>query len=161
LSLDTGRRGKWMRHFAIAPQPHRIVPCVGRTIYDSLSGMRTQSSENGYGEQALDPVAEILHDFRLSGGYYCRSELRAPWGLEIPGRCGAGFNFVVEGNCYLRWGSGEPLRLDGGDLVLLPRGGGLILSDSPDGAAVPADSLAKEIIGQNAALLRYGGDGEL
>ena len=123
--------------------------------------MRTQSSENGCWEGVSDPVAGILHDFRLSGTYYCRSELRAPWGLEIPGRCGAGFHFVAEGSCYLRCGGGGPLRLDAGDLVLLPRGGGLILSDSPDRDAVPADSLSKEVIGQNAALLRHGGGGEL
>jgi len=31
----------------------------------------------------MDPIAEVLQDFRLSGSHYCRSELRAPWGLEI------------------------------------------------------------------------------
>ena len=123
--------------------------------------MRTQSSGNVCWEVDADPVAEILHDFRLSGSYYCRSELRAPWGLEIPGCCGAGFHFVADGGCFLRCGSLEPLRLDTGDLVLRPRGGGLILSDSPAGDVVAADSLAKEVIGQNAALLRHGGDGAL
>jgi AraC-like DNA-binding protein len=123
--------------------------------------MRIQSSENGCVEGALDPIAEVLHDFRLSGSYYCRSELRAPWGVEIAGRCGAAFHFVAEGSCYLRCGSGEPLRLDEGELVLLPRGGSYILSDSPNGKVVPADSLSKEMIGQNAKLLRHEGDGEL
>src|SRR5262245_21664557 len=123
--------------------------------------MRIQSSEIGCVGGVFDPIAEVLHDFRLSGSYYCRSELRAPWGLAIPGRCGAGFHFVAEGGCYLRCGSGEPLRLDGGDLVLLPRGGGHILSDSPTGDAVSTEALAKEVIGQNAALLRHGGSGEL
>jgi AraC-like DNA-binding protein len=125
--------------------------------------MRTQSSENGCVERALDPVAEVLHDFRLSDSYYCRSELRAPWGVEVTGQCGAGFQFVAEGSCFLRRPSGELLRLVAGDLVLLPRGsgGGYILSDSPDGAAVPKAALSKEVIGQNAALLRHGGGGEL
>src|SRR5207302_4669462 len=113
-----------------------IRPCLGRTIHDSLSGMRTQSSEDGCFERVLDPVAEVLHDFRLSDSFYCRSELRAPWGLAITGRCGAGFHFVAEGNCFLRRKPAEPLRLVGGDLVLLPRGGDYILSDSPDGDVV-------------------------
>jgi hypothetical protein len=124
--------------------------------------MRTQSSENGCVERALDPVAEVLHDFRLSESFYCRSELRAPWGVQIPRQCGTAFQFVAEGGCFLRAPSAEPLRLVGGDLVLLPRGGGgYVLSDSPDGDAVPKENLQKEMIGQNAALLRHGGDGEL
>src|SRR5262249_6915693 len=65
------------------------------------------------------------------------------------------------GGCFLRSESGAQLRLDSGDLVLLSRGAGYVLSDSPDGAAVPADSLTKEVIGQNASLLRHGGSGEL
>jgi AraC-like DNA-binding protein len=126
-----------------------------------MSGMGTQSSENGCLESAVDPIAEVLHDFRLSGSHYCRSELRAPWGLEITGQCGAGFHFVAEGGCFLRSGAEEPLRLDRGDLVLLSRGGGYVLSDTPNGGAVPAESLSEEVIGQNASLLRHGGGGEL
>jgi AraC-like DNA-binding protein len=123
--------------------------------------MNTRSSEPDCRQGEWDPLAEVLQDFRLSGSHYCRSELRAPWGLELPGRCGAGFHFVAEGGCYLRAGSGDPLRLEAGDLVLLPRGGGYVLSDLPDRATVPADSLARAEIGQNATLLRYGGEGEL
>jgi AraC-like DNA-binding protein len=123
--------------------------------------MGTQSSENGCFEQGFDPIAEVLHDFRLSDSYYCRSELRAPWGLEIAGQCASGFHFVAEGSCFLRRESAEPLRLTAGDLVLLPRGGAYVLSDTPDGEAVPPQSLQKELIGQNGALLRHGGGGEL
>jgi AraC-like DNA-binding protein len=123
--------------------------------------MRTRSSENGCFNGAFDPVAEVLHDFRLSGSYYCRAELRAPWGLDISGRCGARFHFVAEGGCYLRGGSAGPLALAGGDFVLLPRGGSHILSDAPGGDALPPEALVKEMIGQNAALVRHGGGGEL
>ena len=123
--------------------------------------MSTQSSEPCCPEVSFDPVAEILHDFRLSNTFYCRSELRAPWGLEIPPQCGATFHFVAEGGCYLRRESAEPLRLNAGDLVLLPHGRGHILADAPDGPTVSADSLEHEVIGQNAALLRHGGSGDL
>ena len=30
-----------------------------------------------------DPLAEALHFLRMSGAYYCRSELSAPWGLTL------------------------------------------------------------------------------
>jgi AraC-like DNA-binding protein len=123
--------------------------------------MRIRSSENSCVERELDPVAEVLQDFRLAGSFYCRSELRAPWGVEISGRFGAGFHFVAKGNCYLRYGGGEPLRLEEGELVVLPHGGNYILSDSPNGEVMPAESLSKEVIGPNAKLLRHGGEGEL
>ncbi len=122
--------------------------------------MSTHSSENGCWEMPFDPVAEVLQDFRLSNSFYCRSELRAPWGLELSGQCATAFHFVAEGGCYLRRGPEEALRLDGGDLVLLPHGRGHILSDAPDGAAVCVETLPHEMIGQNAALLRHGGGGE-
>jgi AraC-like DNA-binding protein len=123
--------------------------------------MNIRSSETRCRESVPDPIAEVLQDFRLSGSHYCRSELRAPWGLEIPGICGASFHFVAEGGCYLRRGACGPTRLGVGDLVLLPRGGGYTLSSAPDVEPAPPGSLAKEAIGHNAVLLRVEGPGEL
>ena len=31
-----------------------------------------------------DPLAEALHFLRMSGAFYCRSELTAEWGLTLP-----------------------------------------------------------------------------
>jgi len=31
-----------------------------------------------------DPLSETLHLLRLTGTLYCRSELSAPWGIDIP-----------------------------------------------------------------------------
>ncbi|MEW8432076.1 MAG: AraC family transcriptional regulator, partial [gamma proteobacterium symbiont of Ctena orbiculata] len=31
-----------------------------------------------------DPIGEALHLLRLNGTFYCRSELTAPWGVELP-----------------------------------------------------------------------------
>jgi AraC-like DNA-binding protein len=123
--------------------------------------MSIRSSEPACCNGEWDPLAEVLQDFRLSGSNYCRSELRAPWGLELDSRCGAKFHFVAEGGCYLRHGSADPLRLETGDLVLLPHGGAYALTDAPNRLTVPAESLPREEIGQNAMLLRYGGTGEL
>ena len=106
-----------------------------------------------------DPLTEILHDLRLSGSFYCRSELSAPWGLGFPARECASFHFVAAGTCWL-WADGDPIRLKAGDLVLLPHGRGHWLGDVPHCATVRIDTLQHEQIGQNAAMLRYGGDGE-
>ncbi len=123
--------------------------------------MNTESSENCYLDPPFDPVAEILRDFRLSNTFYWRGELRAPWGLELMRECGAGFHFVAEGSCYLRWGDRPPLRLNAGDLVLLPHARDHILADAPDSPTVPVDSLVRETVGQTAILLGNGGSGAL
>jgi AraC-like DNA-binding protein len=109
--------------------------------------------------QGLDPLTEVLQDLRLSGSFYCRSELRAPWGLTIPGRGLAAFHFVAEGACFLRKSGSDALRLESGDFVLVPRGEGHTLSDTPDGASLSIEELPHESIGQNAAVLRHGGGG--
>jgi hypothetical protein len=31
----------------------------------------------------VDPVTEVLHDLRMNGVFYCRSEFSAPWGLAL------------------------------------------------------------------------------
>ena len=31
-----------------------------------------------------DPLGEALHLLRLTGTLYCRSELTAPWGVDLP-----------------------------------------------------------------------------
>jgi AraC-like DNA-binding protein len=108
----------------------------------------------------MDALTEILQDLRLSGSSYCRTELRSPWGLEIPARDSASFHFVVNGFAWLRLlAGGEPIRLDEGDLVLLPHGRGHFLGDAPHSPAVRIDTLRHRKIGQSGSLLRHGGSG--
>jgi hypothetical protein len=33
---------------------------------------------------STDPLGETLHLLRLTGTLYCRSELTAPWGVDLP-----------------------------------------------------------------------------
>ena len=52
----------------------------------------------------MDPLDEILQDLRLVDGYYCHSELRAPWGVDFPDLDWAGFHYVAEGRCCVLLG---------------------------------------------------------
>lgn len=107
----------------------------------------------------MDPLTEVLHGLRLRGSFYCRSELSAPWGLRMPRRDGASFHFVAEGSCFLRAGESS-VRLDAGDLVLLPHGRGHELADSRDTPADPVEALPHEALGKSASILRHGGGGD-
>lgn len=107
----------------------------------------------------MDALTDVLHELRLADSYYCRSELTAPWGLAIPARESASFHFVAEGACWLLAGP-EPLRLEAGDLVLLPHGRGHRLADDPASRPVGIHELPHERLAQDAAVLRHGGGGE-
>jgi len=109
------------------------------------------------GRVARDALSEVLQDLRLASSSYCRTEMRAPWGIEIPSDEGAVFHFMVEGSCWLRPRSGRPLRLTRGDVVLLPRGSGHALVDGPGAQARPLRELPRERLGE--ATFRLRGDG--
>ena len=114
----------------------------------------------GISRTTTDPAAEVLHDLRLSGSFYCRSELTAPWGLRMPSWGGAHYHAVAEGSCVVRVGDDAPQELAEGDLVVLPHGRGHDLLDAEGTPAIPVETLHNERIGKTAAVLRHGGDGD-
>ena len=106
----------------------------------------------------MDPLADVLGDLRLSSSFYARSELKAPWGLSFSVKDGPSFHVIITGSCWLRIGA-ERIHLEAGDLVLLPHGEEHQLADPAEGEAIPLAMLPSERIGQNSALLCFGGDG--
>src|SRR5262245_41424392 len=71
-----------------------------------------------------DPLGSALHLLRMSGTYYFRSELTAPWGLDIPPMPDClWFHVVTTGSALLevdRPGTAGTLRP--GELALVPHG---------------------------------------
>jgi AraC-like DNA-binding protein len=106
----------------------------------------------------MDPLTDILYSLRIERSFYARSQLRAPWGLSFSVKDGPSFHMIVTGHCWLRIDA-ERIPLKTGDLVLLPHGDDHQIADPPESAATPLVALPSERIGQNAALLCYGGDG--
>lgn len=109
---------------------------------------------------AVDPLGEALHFLRMSGTFYCRSELTAPWGLALPARKGClSFHVVTSGRCWLEV-NGEGRRLlEPGDLALVPHGKGHRLTSEPDAPAARIDELPHEHVSERYAILRHGGGG--
>jgi AraC-like DNA-binding protein len=110
---------------------------------------------------APDSLSEILHDLRLSGASYSRTELSSPWGIEFAPQNRAQFHFVTEGSCWLRMSTRDrnPQRLVAGDLVLFPRGASHLLSDRPRGRTTPLEELPREQVNETTNRLRNGGGG--
>ncbi|MFL6072675.1 MAG: cupin domain-containing protein [Mycobacteriales bacterium] len=101
---------------------------------------------------------EALRGLRITGTRYCRTELSAPWGLEMAQCPIVTFHFVASGRCLLT-GTGEDRWLERGDFVVFPRGRGHRLLSAPGEPAVPVIPLPKEELGAHSSILRHGGGG--
>lgn len=67
----------------------------------------------------MDVLSDIMSLLRTHGHLYGHIELRAPFGLAFPRRCGVCL-IVTEGTCFLNVEGGEIVRLSKGDFVFLP-----------------------------------------
>ncbi|MEN8179876.1 MAG: AraC family transcriptional regulator [Pseudomonadota bacterium] len=129
-------------------------------IYGTVQTMklRTNTHIPGY----TDPLGEVLHLLRLSGAFYCRSELTAPWGVEMPPFDGCMmFHVVTAGHCWLEIEGEEPHLLQQGSLALVPHGNGHSIRSHPADGTVPLFDIPVERVSERYEIMRYGGDGEL
>src|SRR5262249_42069449 len=107
-----------------------------------------------------DPLAEALHYLRMSGAFYCRSELTAPWGLTLPPMPGyIWFHAPTTGDVLLEPEDGAPTLLRPGDFALVPHGAGHALRSDPEAAAPDILDLERELVSDRYELLRHGGGG--
>src|SRR5262245_40661981 len=126
-----------------------------RTIHDRFPGMLGRSSD----PPPPDALSEVLQDLRLSGVSYGRCELASPWGIDFPEQPEARFHFVVEGSCWLRSPGEEWLRLEAGDVALLPRGTRHALADAVRRRTKSIGDFPLQEIGERTYLLAAGGAG--
>lgn len=111
--------------------------------------------------EALDPLGQVLHLLRLSGVLYCRAELTAPWGVEVPALPGfMTLQVVTAGSCLLEVDGAKPIRVDQGSLTLIPHGTPHRFRSGPQAAVEPLFGIPVEQIGDRYEVMRHGGGGE-
>src|SRR5262245_32086398 len=108
-----------------------------------------------------DPIGEALHFLRLSGTFYCRSELSAPWALALPPmqHC-LMLHVVTSGRCVLETEAMPPCFIQPGDLALVPHGRGHVIASAPGVVASKLFDLPREQLSERYEILRLGGEGE-
>jgi AraC-like DNA-binding protein len=107
-----------------------------------------------------DPLGEALHVLRMSGSFYCRSELSAPWGLQLPAEPRSlWFHVVNAGGGWLDVEGAEPRYLRPGDFALVPHGEGHRVRSDPDAHAPRVETLPHDYASDRYAVLRHGGGG--
>jgi AraC-like DNA-binding protein len=109
--------------------------------------------------ESADPLGEALHFLRVTGSFYCRSELTAPWGLTMPDwpDC-LWFHVVTVGRLRLEVAGDEPRVLQPGDLALVTNGKGHVLRSEAGTLAPDVRSIEHEFHNKYA-VLRHGGGG--
>lgn len=108
----------------------------------------------------VDPLGDALHLVRLSGVFYCRSEMSAPWGLELPPfNDSMMFHVVTSGHGWLMVEGAEPCALRPGDFALVPHGEGHRLMSGPGVRAGRLFDLPRELVSDRYEILRHGGGG--
>jgi len=108
----------------------------------------------------MDVLSDILGALRLQGTLYFSTEFRRPWGLRVPAfRRVARFHLVARGSCWVRViGGEEPVEIETGDLILIPRGAEHVLADTPDTPCRTVDEVVREAGFAGHGALVHGGD---
>lgn len=95
-------------------------------------------------ELVHDVLADVLSTIRLSGAIFCVTELSAPWSMELNASPFAHFHVFERGGGYIRLSETKrAIPFAGGDLVIIPKGTGHVLSDHPETPPVPWQQLLK------------------
>jgi AraC-like DNA-binding protein len=106
-----------------------------------------------------DVFTDVIATAGLRSRVFCRMTLRAPWRLDIGPLEMAHFHVIESGTAHLLIDGREPPALATGDLVVLMRGQGHALADTPHGR-VPATTLPPSRTG-HCNVLEAGGDGAI
>ncbi|MEW8384265.1 MAG: cupin domain-containing protein, partial [Candidatus Thiodiazotropha taylori] len=109
-----------------------------------------------------DPIGEALHLLKLNGTYYCRSELKAPWGVSLPPFEGhMMFHVVTRGECWLEVAGEKPCLLKQGSLALVPHGTGHEVRSDLEHQTTPLFDIPVESVSERYEIMHHGGSGEL
>ncbi len=120
----------------------------------------------------MDAFSEILATVKLKGAIFFHAEFSSPWGMSSPVSSelapalapGAPhlviYHLVVEGSALARTKEGKVVRLEPGDVVILPHGDAheLLSDERAPTDATPA--IVRKILSRDLRPLRIGGGGK-
>ncbi len=90
---------------------------------------------------------------------YCQSEMTARWGFRVAARSSPVFHLLTAGSAWLEVeGDPQPVSLDAGDLVILPRGDAHLVRDSRESPVLWLDGILADTP-PVAGRLRHRGGG--
>jgi AraC-like DNA-binding protein len=107
-----------------------------------------------------DGLSQLLLRLTVTSTVYCLSDMSSPWGFRVAARPRPAFHLLTSGTAWLEVdGDAEGVRLQSGDLVILPRGNGHQLRDSQQSRVLWLDDILADTPPVQGRL-RHGGGGE-
>jgi AraC-like DNA-binding protein len=98
----------------------------------------------------------------LTGTLYCRAELSAPWGIDVPTLPGCmTLQVVTAGRCWLEVDGTEPQLIGPGSLTLIPDGIAHRFRSAPGASTEPLFDIPVQRLSDRYEIMRHGGGGEL
>lgn len=120
------------------------------------------SDASASGSPLADPLSDVLRAVRLSGAVFFQVEAGAPWRVGLPAARllaplvprGAShlvsYHLLIEGGCWCELAGESPLRLEAGDVIVLPHGEPYAMTLAPGGEPEMPEEIALEWFGQMA-----------
>jgi AraC-like DNA-binding protein len=115
--------------------------------HDQSSGLFAGASKN-------DVLSDVLRTVRLSGALFFPLQASSPWTDEIPAagtftsvvlpsaQHVVSYHIVTQGTCWAGLLDAPPVRLDAGDILVIPHGDPYVMSSAPGSRSdVPADAV--------------------
>jgi AraC-like DNA-binding protein len=137
--------------------------------HDRSSGLLAAAS-------GIDPLSDVLRTLRLTGSFFFVVDARSPWAVTVPeGRSIApvigpqaqdviSYHLVLKGSCWAGLASDASVRVQGGEIIVIPHGDPYVMATSPGRHEHAPLSIALDFFREQSGLrllntVREGGDG--
>lgn len=119
----------------------------------------------------MDALLDMLRAMRLSGGIFLDAEFTAPWCVSAqvgPEDCTPftaeplhiiAYHYLTEGRCLLTVGDQEPVEIESGEIVVLPRNDPHVIASAARLRPVRVEHLIQAAPEGGLAKIVYGGGG--
>jgi AraC-like DNA-binding protein len=117
----------------------------------------------------MDVLSEVLRVVRLSGVIHFNAEFSEPWAIlssepaalrtRLDAESVTPFHVFVAGHCMVRLDKLAPIRIETGDVIVLPRGDQHVMASDLAVPAVPTRDLFQAAASGSIAVLKHGGGG--
>ena len=114
------------------------VRCRVARLHDQPSGLLAPAST-----AQADVLSDVLRTVKLTGALFFRVEASPPWADAVPAAAVFGdavlpgaqhvvsYHIVTRGSCWARVGDGPDVRLQTGDVFVVPHGDPYVMSSAP------------------------------
>ncbi len=119
----------------------------------------------------MDVLSDVLRVVRLSGAVFFTADFSSPWSIESPiperlasavmpeAECIVLFHILVEGDCEVISAGHPPITMNGGDVIVFPRGDQHTMRSHGAGTPSPLTSIFSPGGHDEPPQLSYGGGG--